>query len=60
MGWTMKTETGRKEMWRRGHGAEYVDRNREESNREKRKCGGIRGQKQGGKRWGEEDMGWTM
>ncbi len=32
-------------MGRRGNEAEYVDRNREESNREKRKRGGIHRQK---------------
>ncbi len=43
-------------MGRRGNGVHYVDRNREERDGEKRKWGGIRRQKQGGKRWGEEEM----
>ncbi len=47
-------------MGRRGNGVEYVDINREERDGEKRKWGGIRGQKQGGKRWVEEEMGWNM
>ncbi len=46
-------------MGRRGNGVEYVDRNREERNGEKRKWGGIHKQKQGGKKWGEEEMGWN-
>ncbi len=46
-------------MGRRGNGVEYVGRNREERDGEKRKRGGIRRQKQGGKRWGEEETGWN-
>ncbi len=46
-------------MGRRGNGVEYVDRSREERYGEKRKWDGIRRQKQGGKRWGEEEMGWN-
>ncbi len=41
------------------NGEEYVDRNREERDGEKRKWGGICRQKQGGKRWGEEEMEWN-
>ncbi len=46
-------------MGRRGNGVEYVDRNREERDGKKRKWGGICRQKQGGKRWGEEEMEWN-
>jgi hypothetical protein len=55
MGCNMWTETVRKEMGRRGNRAEYVDRNREESDGEKRTWGGICRQKQGRKKWGEEE-----
>ncbi len=47
-------------MGTRGNGVEYINRNREERNGEKRKWGGIHKQKQGGKKWGEEEMGWNM
>jgi hypothetical protein len=40
-----------------GNGVDYVDRNRNERDGEKRKWGGICRQKQGGKRWGEEGNG---
>jgi hypothetical protein len=43
-------------MGRRGSGAEYVDRNREDRDGEKSKWGGILRLKQGGKKWGEEEM----
>ncbi len=59
-------------MWRRGNGVEYVDRNSEKRDVEKRKWGGIHRQKQGGKKWGgihrqkqggkkwgQEEMGWN-